>query len=649
MKRKWDEAFCLVESQIGKDAPSLPPKKVFRSKFDLQPVQTYRKPPTETYWEKWPKLTYDEAIQVRSSIDPAKLEKLANETGYPYSDLLEVVLRDVEEGTDIGVIIGSDVPSDSTNAPSSFEFGAQVSDSICKMISEGHVMGPFLEDKLPFEENRFSGVMCKLKPNNTARVILNLSKGFPHSVNSGIDSSEFPTLMSSTTEFLRVLHRCGRGAEMTKNDWAAAYKQIRVRPENVWQQAFRWQGRVFYELCLIFGAASAAGIFDRLAKLVLFIVLKRAEMPSRCVIQHLDDVCSASPAGSGRAAKFYDTYREVCQTVGVKLASDEDPDKAFGPRTEGIVLGVCYDTEAWVWYLRDDKLAYILNMVENGIEDEEMSQRAVQSLNGKLIDIRVLVPGSKFYLANLIIDAHQTEDLDSMVVISDWTRKDLSWWKLVLPLCNKRTKLQDPDRRFLPSAIQIYSDAAGGSIDSLGNGVGMAIFPNTYAYLPHRTKINAGFPAYDGKSLANKLSVWEAVGPLLALVTVPDMLRNKQAVALVDNAGSVIWFNKGWAKKCNLGNTVIRAIHLVATALNCDFWVEKVTRCSSAGTEAADALSKCDYQRFLSHMPEAAGTMPKVVPKSLIDWMADPRPDRELGGRILEEMAKTTELLGYMK
>ena len=99
MKRKWDETFCLVESEMGKDAPALPPKKVFRSKFDLQPLQTYRKPPTESYWEKWPKLSYEEAIKEKSSIDPAKLEELAKETGYPYSDLLEVVLRDVEEGT----------------------------------------------------------------------------------------------------------------------------------------------------------------------------------------------------------------------------------------------------------------------------------------------------------------------------------------------------------------------------------------------------------------------------------------------------------------------------------------------------------------------------------------------------------------------
>ena len=134
---------------------------------------------------------------------------------------------------------------------------------------------------------------------------------------------------------------------------------------------------------------------------------------------------------------------------------------------------------------------------------------------------------------------------------------------------------------------------------------------------------------------------------MLALVCAPELLRNKQAVAFVDNAGSVVWYNKGWAKQCNLGNTVIRAVYLVATALNCDFWVEKISRCSSDQTEAADALSKCDFPRLVQHMPEATATLPRVVPSTLLEWMADPRPDRDLGGRILEEMSKTTDLLGY--
>ena len=620
---------------------------MFRSKFGLEELGSYKTKPSESYWENWPTLNYQDAMLAKSNINVTRLEQLAKETNYPYPHLLQIILTDVEQGAKLGVIQGSDVASDSTNAPSSFQYGAQVSDAICKMISEGFVMGPLEESDLPFTKSRFSGVMCKLKPNNTARVILNLSKGSPHSVNSGIDSSEFPTLMSSTTEFLRVLHRCGLGAEITKNDWAAAYKQIKMDPDQVWQQGFRWLGKVFYELCLVFGAVSAAGIYDRLAKLVLHLALVRAGMPARSVIQHLDDVCSASPAGSGRAQKFYNAYSEVCEEIGVKLASDEDPDKAFAPCTEGIVLGVCYDTVKWVWYLREDKLSIILNRIEEAMEHEELTQRAVQSLNGKLLDIRVLVPNSKFYLSNLMMDSHQTDQLDSMVELSDWTRSDLAWWKLVLPLCNQRTKLQDPDRRFLSSAVKIYSDAAGGSMDTLGNGVGMAIFPNVYAYIPHRIKVNAGFPAYDGKSLAHKLSVWELVGPLLALVCAPELLRNKQAVAFVDNAGSVVWYNKGWAKQCNLGNTVIRAVYLVATALNCDFWVEKISRCSSDQTEAADALSKCDFPRLVQHMPKAATTLPRVVPSTLLEWMADPRPDRDLGGRILEEMSKTVDLLGY--
>ena len=81
-----------------------------------------------------------------------------------------------------------------------------------------------------------------------------------------------------------------------------------------------------------------------------------------------------------------------------------------------------------------------------------------------------------------------------------------------------------------------------------------------WAYLPYRVRINAGYKAYEGKSLACKLSVWELVAPLMALVCAPDLLRNTQAVAYVDNAGSVFMYQKGWCTVCNLANTVIRAI-----------------------------------------------------------------------------------------
>ena len=35
-------------------------------------------------------------------------------------------------------------------------------------------------------------------------------------------------------EFVKILNRCGRAVEITKIDWAATYKHIRVRREDVW-------------------------------------------------------------------------------------------------------------------------------------------------------------------------------------------------------------------------------------------------------------------------------------------------------------------------------------------------------------------------------------------------------------------------------
>ena len=614
-------------------------------------MANYKKAPGQEYWDSWPKLNWEEAKVIASPINSEKLKNLAQRTGFPFQDILDSILDNIDNGASIGVAKEFQVPSESTNAPSAFKNGGEVSDALFKMVKKKHVMGPYKESDIPFKKFRMSGLMAKLKPTGEARTILNLSRGVPHSLNDGIDKKDYPTSMSSTLKWVRILIRCGVGAQMCKNDWAGAYKQIRIAINEVWQQGFRWMDRVFFELCLVFGAKSSPGLYDRLAKLVLWIIVVKSSMPRRCITQHVDDVCSASPRGSNASMKFFNTYREVCAEIGVELADTADPDKAFAPCTAGMILGVFYDTNEFVWSLREDKLSIIMNMLEYGIEMEEMTQRFVKSLCGKLVDIRCLVPLSKFYLSQLIQDANQytePKDMDKMVGLTDWTRADLSWWKLVLPLFNNKTKLQDPDRKYESGALQAHTDAAGGSLHGHGRGVGMAIYPTIWAQLPYGDLINSGQLAYDGKLLSCKMSVWELVGPLLVLVCAPNEVRNRQVVTYVDNAGSVQMYSKGWATQCNLCNTVIRAIHLVAAALNCDFWVEKITRCSSKESEAADALSKGHRRRFLENMPAAARILPRGVPVALKRWIENPVPDRKLGDKIVDEMRNYTSMLKYL-
>jgi hypothetical protein len=121
--------------------------------------------------------------------------------------------------------------------------------------------------------------MCRIKPNGTARVILNLSAPKGSSVNDGINADNFPTSMSSTTRWLEILDTAGKSCSIAKVDWAAAYKHIAVRPEDIPLQYFSWLGKDFTELMLVFGGASSAGLYDRLAKTALDLILRWSKFP----------------------------------------------------------------------------------------------------------------------------------------------------------------------------------------------------------------------------------------------------------------------------------------------------------------------------------------------------------------------------------
>ena len=629
--------------------PDPPPLKKFKPKYHLPKLPNYKVLATEEYWDMWPKLDWVRGKNMKSQVNPKVLRELGYKTKFPYPCLLEQIVKDIKHGASIGVNKECQIPSTATNAPSAIEEGEKVSDELASWIAKGFVVGPLKKGEVPFEKSKFSGLMTKIKPNGSVRPILNFSKGVPKSLNEGINSKDFPTVMSSTEEWVRILLRCGKRARFCKNDWAAAYKHVRVKETEVWMQGFQWLGRIFYELCLVFGGKSSAGLYDQLAKLVLWIAITLSQFPENLCVQHLDDVCAASPAGTDTVDRFYRTYRDVCEQVGVELADPSDPDKAFPPCSNGIVLGICYDTEEGIngtWYLREDKMADIIIMLEKAIEGEGSTQRFIKSLCGKLLHLRFLVENSKYRMGQIIIAANQTENMEARVSISDWCRSDCFWWKSHLPVFSHRSALTDPDRRPNLSALIAHTDAAGGTTRSFGRGVGMTIFPSIWTFMQWSYKINSGAPGDGNKNLDSRMSAWELVGPLLVVCTAPDKVRNKQVVAMVDNEGSVRMYNKGWTAKCQLCNTLLVAINEVAVALNTDLFVEKITRCSNNQATAADALSKMDLKTFRQMMPEASPG-PLKVPVALTMWIKDPQPDRFLGLKILTEMSRSTSLLGY--
>lgn len=58
-----------------------------------------------------------------------------------------------------------------------------------------------------------------------------------------------------------------------------------------------------------------------------------------------------TPANTDSLKIFDTTFGQVAETLGVKLAPRDNPEKSFGPSTKGIVLVVVYNTTTWTWSL----------------------------------------------------------------------------------------------------------------------------------------------------------------------------------------------------------------------------------------------------------------------------------------------------------
>ena len=121
-----------------------------------------------------------------------------------------------------------------------------------------------------------------------------------------------------------------------------------------------------------------------------------------------------------------------------------------------------------------------------------MPLREIKSLCGILIDISCLCYDFKFYLGSLIIDASMNgTDLNAEISLSQWTRDDLEWCKVALPIYNGG-KIPNPDIRYGPRAVRIYTDAAGGSTEYSGRGIGAVFFPYIWSQILHGTKLMKG-------------------------------------------------------------------------------------------------------------------------------------------------------------
>ena len=146
------------------------PKKVFiQAHKEIPLLLDYSGVAPASWWLHWPSLSWEEGKDIKSTINPLKMVAWARKAGHPDMGMVLEIARDLRVGCDLGTRGEFVCPSTSSNAPSAFEAGAQITDSIVEGIKKGIIMDPMDKSDIPFESVKVNGMMAVPKENGGVR------------------------------------------------------------------------------------------------------------------------------------------------------------------------------------------------------------------------------------------------------------------------------------------------------------------------------------------------------------------------------------------------------------------------------------------------------------------------------------------------
>ena len=607
----------------------------------------------DAYWAKWVKGEYEP--NKGSMIDHVALDKVARRLSFKDMHKVQHIVKMLKEGAKLGVEQEGRWPSQGANSPTAYEYGDRVADSLQKGIIDGYLCGPFSKEEVETiwpEGVKISPIIVRLKPNGAARIIVDLSyphdqelgKGKPCSPNEGMKNyMEFEEVqMTTDKKFRKAMFWSGWPVEVMKTDWCIAYKHIAVHRSDHHLQLVEFGGRFFLERCLTFGRVNSPTLYNMVAKLLINLAEIMSGMDPRHNCQQLDDNCTACTRGSQKMRKYLECYRKIAKEIGVELASEDDPSKAFPPKQKGEILGILYDGQNWTWQMPNDKGLRLMVQIGEAIRSGYIKNGDAVSLAGKINHYSNMVNG-KFNRCLLVHLGNADERDEKVIKIGNQAMLSLVWWLLNLRVLQKcGAKIPNPSEFLVSTALQLYSDAAGGDSKLTTQGWGVVnVVGNEWA--------RGSWPKFiiknsitHGRKWGRRLTFLEGFA---CLITVPLWAKEIQqaggAALMCDNIG-FMWAYKNGNSRDEYIWTLSKCLESLSEGLGVPIKVFHTRRRTQLGDMVADDLSKNKLDEVQAALPEGKDISCKVS-RVLLDWLTKPRVSMELGREILRELKGSSE------
>ena len=416
-----------------------------------------------------------------------------------------------------------------------------------------------------------------------------------------------------------------------------------MREEDLNLQVISWGGKLFIDRSLTFGSKSSPGIYDAISNIIRDIANLRAGLPRTSGFKCLDD--TGHVASEAVCRRFYEEYKGVCSRVGVRLAPEDDPEKAFQAARSGVILGIDYDTSKWSWTFCESKIAKIELLIQEALSNNTMELGSLKKLVGKLNHYHVVVSPRGRWERGFLVYVAGKQGRNSELVKTSGTnfRSQLLWWRRNLQLAKEGLPIPDPFPRFRDNPVRVYPDAAGASATNLSLGMGGVAWnipgrPMLMYAWPRRLRDPEGEPCFQ-----SKLTLLEACAALATVCGVIGNMRGRSCVVYTDNVGLAHAWSRGHSR-CWYTYCIMKALSELAFYADCQLKVTWTRRCSSDAELVADLLSKGRLAEAVQ-VAEVTNLCTMRISRTLAKWLESPKACRELGAAICEEVAELNVLL----
>ena len=289
------------------------------------------------------------------------------------------------------------------------------------------------------------------------------------SVNGCVEEEEatiqYVTVGQAVEESVRILKEGGT-PKYDKYDMVTAFRILPLRPDQVGYAGFTdGDGNEWVELRFGFGNRIAPRLYSSLSGLIGWLL--KHVFGLSCTLVYLDDYLIISIDGEQS-----ELVAEIAEMVFELLGLEVEKEKTLKSEDTAVFLGLELDAIKQETRIPEMKKESLIELVTGWKEKAQVSLSELRSLCGSLTWATPVLTVAMVFLRRLygqIAWCEKHGKRNSRFAIGKEARKDLHWWKIMLPTLTCSSPWRD---LALPVVVDIHSDAssfAGAGV--LGNTV----------------------------------------------------------------------------------------------------------------------------------------------------------------------------------